>query len=100
MKHHEQPRLPEQPRQQKPRTKTPFTPKKFINHFDKFPPILREMVMEAMSDEEHKEEYGSYVISPLHKAFYWDENLCLSDHDFWNAVNEDAIHHKIWPECA
>jgi hypothetical protein len=36
------------------------------------------------------------LISPLHKAFYWDENLCLSDHDFWNAVYEDAIHHKIW----
>ncbi len=25
-------------------------PKRFKDHFDKFPPILREMVMEAMND--------------------------------------------------
>lgn len=69
---------------------------KFKNHFDKFPPILREMVMEAMTYEEQKQEYVSYVISPLHRAFYWDSNTGLNDLDFWNAVYEDAIHHKIW----
>ena len=69
---------------------------KFKNHFDKFPPILREMVMEAMTEKDHEEKYGNWIVSPLHKAFYWHKNLCLSDWDFWYAVYVDAIHHKIW----
>ena len=69
---------------------------KFKNHFDKFPPILREMVMEAMSDEEKECVWQGYNTTPLSGAFMWYKNLSLSDWDFWSAVNKDAIHHKIW----
>lgn len=72
--------------------------KRFKNHFDEFPPILREMVMEATSEKDQKGKYGYYIVSPLHKAFWWDKNRSLSDVDFWNAVYEDAKYRKIWPK--
>ena len=68
---------------------------KFKNHFDKFPPILREMVMEAMTYE-RKETHECFGITPLISAFTWWYNRCFCDRSFWEAVNEDAIHHKIW----
>lgn len=70
-------------------------PKKFKSHFDKFPPILREMVMEAMT-EDMKNRDLSYYVSPIATAFLWDSNRSFSDWDFWNAVHEDAIHHGVW----
>lgn len=71
-------------------------PKRFKNHFDKFPPILRQMVMEAMGERYHINKYGNYDISPLHRAFMWIENPCFNDHEFWVAIYEDAIYHKVW----
>ena len=69
---------------------------KFKNHFDKFPPILREMVMEAMAEKEQNSQYGDYRTNPLMAAFVWINNQCFNDGDFWEAVEQDAIHHKIW----
>lgn len=67
--------------------------KTFKNHFDKFPPILRQMV--RMNMDSNMADSGLYYSqTPLRTAFIWhgsDEG-----HDFWDAVEADAIHHKIW----
>lgn len=69
--------------------------KTFKNYFDNFPPILREMVMEAM-DEDKANGDLFYMSTPLMWAFSWYNNKTFSDFDFWAAVEADAIHHKIW----
>lgn len=69
--------------------------KTFKNHFDKFPPILREMIMEGMS-EEKKNHCMYFHGTPLLSAFYWDDNPSFSEHDFWSAVNQDAKARGVW----
>ena len=70
--------------------------KTFNNYFDKFPPILREMVVFNMK-KEMSEPYSLdlyYHMNPLKSAFLWSGTE--EGHEFWSAVEADAIHHKIW----
>lgn len=71
-------------------------PKKFKYHFKKFPPILREMVMEAMSEDMKNSRFIPYRLNPLMVAFDWSDNPSFSDSGFWSAVTQDALHHGVW----
>jgi hypothetical protein len=68
--------------------------KTFKNHFDKFPPILREMVMQEMSDG-LAESPSSYISNPLACSGVFNNDEMF---DFWEAVEADAIHHKVWED--
>ena len=70
--------------------------KRLKNHFDKFPPILREMVMEAMDDDIKNIFVLPSGYIPLDYAFTWYNNNHFSDYEFWEAVKSDAIYHKVW----